>query len=526
MPSSPGTAPPARGVPPGRIVAALSLAPLVRLAIDVALGFGHLMRARLADDAFYYYEISRHLPSFNEGIATSGFHPLLAVLVAPWHRWLAPEPAVVVSLAILALAHGAGTWLVWRLVRRSLGVMPGLIGAGAWAVSGQLYSIATTGVETVLAAVLVLAAWNLAPPEPWAEPRRRPFLGFAGLLTLAFLARLDAPLLLAPAAVVLGIGLLRQRRRGLAAVVAAIPATGIGAWLAFMHHHTGEWTPSSSAALRLLWGVDGAVITDPGRLAASSGHLLEALVDFFVAAPWDSWLVDRLVVLLLAGLVARTVWRLVRARAWREFPAVRTLALIPAGILVWSLYYILHHGGFRFWYFAHVAVLALGVLLPLAVRAVPWLARNDPRALAVGLSVVALIALASPPRDFAPQEYDKYRSALCLDRVLGERSITGRVGAFNAGVYDYFSDTDVINLDGVVNPAARRALAADRLPAFLAEHGITHLIEHDLGQAEGLARLHGDDRIRLQRVYDFRRCYEPHGGVYAKDTFLWRVHHQ
>jgi hypothetical protein len=526
MPASSGTAPLARGVPPGRIVAALSLAPLLRLAVDVALGFGHLMRARLADDAFYYYEISRHLPFFNDGVATSGFHPLLAVLVAPWHRWLAPEPAVVVSLAILVLAQGAGTWLVWRLVRRSLGVMPGLVGAGAWAVSGQLYAIAATGVETVLAAVLVLAAWDACPPEPWGERRRRPFVAFSVLLTLAFFARLDAPLLLAPAAGVLGVGLLRQRRRGLAAVVAAIPVAGVVAWLASMHHLTGEWAPSSSAALRLLWGVDGAVITDPGRLAASSRHLLEATLDFFVAAPWQSWLVDRLVALLLAGLVARTAWRLVRARAWREFPAVRLLGLICAGVLVWALYYVLHHGGFRFWYFAHVAVLAFAVLLPLAVRAVPWLSRNDPRALAVGLSVVALVALASPPVDFAPQEYDKYRSARCLDRVLRERSVTGRVGAFNAGVYDYFSDTDVINLDGVVNPPARRALAAGRLPAFLAEHGITHLIEHDLGQAAGLARLQQAPGVRLEKVFDFRRCYEPHGGVYAKDTFLWRVHHQ
>ena len=50
----------------------------------------------------------------------------------------------------------------------------------------------------VLAVVVVLGALNVYPLLPWRTLATRPFIFFALLLALAFLARMDAPLILAP----------------------------------------------------------------------------------------------------------------------------------------------------------------------------------------------------------------------------------------------------------------------------------------------------------------------------------------
>lgn len=54
----------------------LAFIPLVRFLFDLRKGFDFLMYGCLGDDAFYYFEISKHIPEFNAGMPTSGFHPL------------------------------------------------------------------------------------------------------------------------------------------------------------------------------------------------------------------------------------------------------------------------------------------------------------------------------------------------------------------------------------------------------------------------------------------------------------------
>ena len=127
----------------------------------------------------------------------------------------------------------------------------------------------------------------------------------------------------------------------------------------------------------------------------------------------------------------------------------------------------------------------------------------------------------SNPR--GPQEYDKYHGAIAADRFLDRQGAQGVVAAFNAGVYNYVMDRDVLNLDGVVNPEALRASQAGDLLGYLRRKGVAFLIEHDPDQAGTAARSLRDSRARLDLWVDLSEDYPPFGEEHAKRTYLWKV---
>ena len=57
------------------------------------------------------------------------------------------------------------------------------------------------------------------------------------------------------------------------------------------------------------------------------------------------------------------------------------------------------------------------------------------------------------------------------------------MGAFNAGIYGYFTELDVVNLDGVVNGEVLDAMTDKALLAYVHRAGITHLVDHKAAYA-------------------------------------------
>ena len=217
------------------------------------------------------------------------------------------------------------------------------------------------------------------------------------------------------------------------------------------------------------------------------------------------------------------IWALRRRDDLGRFAAViRFDALVLTGVALWTAYYALAMGQMRFWYHGQLAILVYAVFLPFAgailFRAVPRVAAIAAPALAL------LVALPSGPMDpFAPQEYDKYRSALAADEYLAAHSIDGRVGAFNTGIYDYFTKVDVLNLDGVVNPGAVAAIRKRDLASYLRRMNVRYLIEHEKGTAANFYLLYLDPRVRVRKITDLSQYYVPFAGTYAKRTYLWAV---
>ena len=303
-----------------------------------------------------------------------------------------------------------------------------------------------------------------------------------------------------------------------------IPCGAAACWLAYVRVQTGEIVPGSASALRVLWGVaDQAVITDAARLSEGLRDLWTELVAFVAYVPSESAYGGVALTAVLCGLAGLGGWGLARGEPEARRRAGGLMLGVVLGTTIWAAFYLLHHGGFRFWYFAYLSLPVFLVLVPLVVLGLERIAPLTGRAWIVAAVTFACAELRAPATIYAPQEYDKYRSALLLDELLEGLPPGTRIGSFNTGIYDYFSETDVLNLDGVVNAESRRAIERGELPAYLAERRVTYLIDGDLGQEEGIELLDRDPRVRLERVLDLRTLYPPYRGRYARRTYLWRV---
>jgi hypothetical protein len=119
-----------------------------------------------------------------------------------------------------------------------------------------------------------------------------------------------------------------------------------------------------------------------------------------------------------------------------------------------------------------------------------------------GLALV--VALALPNHALNPQEGDKWLAAPVAERLL---PADARVGAFNAGIFQFAMRQDVVNLDGVVNPDVRPYRGA-RLCDYLAAEGIDHLVDYRLYLDRAQA---ADPRLRFTRRVDLTAVYAPDG---------------
>jgi hypothetical protein len=506
-----------------RVVALAACVPVWRLAGEARLGLDHLMRDGLADDAFYYFVIARHIPEFNSGISCSGFHPLYAALIAPFHLALDPEAAIVASLGCLVLFQAIGALLVHHLLSTMWSSPIAGTCAVAWACSGQLYLVALSGVEAIVATACALLLLTRIV-EVAARPELaslRDMMGVGGLCGLAFLARMDSPIVVAPFMAWLLIQLAWRGRAGEMLALVLSSAVIPSAWLAYVHVATGQFLPTSMAALRLAGAGEGS-----GVPWERSVRLASALVRRFLAflvpearvAGWGGPIAVAAVagaLLMLVGLGLRTLRDRPDIGDWTR--VARFSALITCGLSAWAAYYCLFQGTLQFWYAGHLALLAYATALPLLL-ALAYRFAHARAALAVSAAMVLLAATSHPPRPLFPQEYDKYQAALALKVVFGDPP-ERRIGAFNTGIYKYFSGLDVINLDGVVNPRALEALRGHDLPRYVHHERIGYLIEQD--DDEGLRWVRDDPRFTLTRWLDLSRHYRPYAGRYARRTYLW-----
>jgi hypothetical protein len=259
----------------GLLVGAIAAFPLLHFLWDWSQGFDHLLFQYLADDAFYYFEISRHPPEFNHGIPTSGFHPLYALLIAPLHQTLSYEYAVPLSLLVLVLANCTCVVAVHRLLAAYWSEPLPLLCATAWALNGKMYSLVMTGVETILAVLGVLLVLlqhaRLAREGIENAPTSR-YAALGALVGATFLARMDSPLVLAPFVTLLGLQALRRGLLVRAAALVGAAAVVALPWLVFMRVSTGSFFPTSGSALRVLAGIDG--------LFASQRLIQNSLIQF------------------------------------------------------------------------------------------------------------------------------------------------------------------------------------------------------------------------------------------------------
>lgn len=446
----------------------------------------------LADDSFYYFELASRFPlaEFNEGITTTGFHPLWWVMLSPVFAVASGFAAIRVAMMLALAVHIAAGVALREVTRRRFGDVVSVIVGVAWIAHPAVRSLSLIAVESAVVAVCLFAliAACARPATPWVA------VGVGALVGACFLARTDSIVATVPVVAVWWWG--HRRRLGRGAVIGLGSAAAIVAtpWLVFSVLHGGLRQDSA----RALTVVREAVGSDLSTMEALSRFIPDhmAVIGWPFSGTIDVDVPVAVLVIVAAVLTVRLPPRL----------APIEVALL-AGVAALHVAQAATLGGMREWY----AVYLYGALFVVAVPRLAALVASRSWVLAP----VVVVGLLAPPIGWFPQERGKVEAA--------ERVPVGRLASFNTGIFQYVSDAEVLNLDGVVNPEVLPFLERGDICGYLREVEVEWLIDSDNGLRK-LDALIGVGEVREREllaggedpVYLFRvECFPPRAVAYG-----------
>ncbi len=484
-----------------RLVAILFVLGALVRGVFVVLPLEDTICRVLTDDAFYNLQVAEHFfagegATFDGRHPTNGYHPLWMILC--WVPLQLEDPVAVTRalLAIASLVDLLGAWLLfrtlWVVSTRSFALSV----LALWLLNPTTVGLALNGLDTPLVFCLTTAAVGALLREAHEERPRR--LRTAALFAAAFLARVDVLIL----AVLLGGYRLLECWRGripwtTVGATAAILLSTVVPYFAWNRAVYDLWTPASGLALgehlRHASGLYPAVGAGWQDWISYFGHglgqFLPEYLSFFGAHGLASLLRPGgafsglalfgsvTLVIALIGWLVLSVFRsgvLQRGGEGLTTPA-SIVALIP---LAYFAAYLLRLGPkTRYLLPALVSIWWLGGL---ALRVWPEgsMRRRIGRVLcgfALANCLWGWVELATVP------DLHGWTRRANLTRGLSilKESVpdSARIGAFNSGVYAFFSKRPVVNLDGLINNDAYFAIRDRRLVEFIVEDDIDYVLD-------------------------------------------------
>ena len=374
-----------------------------------------LYTTHLFDDAFITFRYSENLARgrglvYNLDERTLGTTaPLFALLLAGMRRFGLPVP--IASVVVGLPSDVASGLLIYRLVRRELGVFPAALAVSVFAVDPHLIRVGVGGMESSLFLALSLLLIDLL--------RRHRAVAAFPLASASLYVRPEGVLLWLASLVLLARGRERARSRALSlalgAVITLLP-------LLLMQLYYGSPAPQS--------------VLSKGHKVG--GSLWDVVTVFFF--PPGSPLQTLLTVLAVPGVVVAWGWSRF-GRVLAVWLGIYVLAYLAARPHMWTWYAMPVYCG--------KAVFAGVALAHLLRRALPEAPRLESRALgaAAALAVVvatgmALLAGASPVRRRVYQPLQ----AWCGTNLRGGETIA----AGDVGALGYYCDAFIYDLAGLV----------------------------------------------------------------------------
>ncbi|HPM76244.1 MAG TPA: glycosyltransferase family 39 protein [bacterium] len=482
----------------------------------LALGNPHV---HLLDDAYYTLTIARHIAD-GEGItyggyATNGFQPLYGFLMTPVMALFGAHPDLCLRLALLLMACASAGLLalVYFLTARLVDERAAVVAGCLYVFNANLIVHSLSGLETPLHALLFWGSiafyLRLRDDE---TPRRLLVLGV--LLALTAYARFDAVFLFFAVALD---WLWRRRhepwrmiRGGLTIFLPALAL--LTPWFVWSKAATGSFFQSSGAfhhwrglvrqdipeslggmikfavvklvslgiklPLEPLTGYEGLMRLLARRLLGverlQTGFLAQLLQTRPVAAVVLLLIVAGFAVALLAG----------GRDGLRRVASLRPLGLVLialAGAALFYPLYMLNYSMRHFFPFGIGLLMVWGAFFS-GLAETKWL-RTPMRQTIALLLVALLLALPGLGPWLKSAEPTHARE---LVRTI-ERTVPrgARIGYTDCGVYGYYlPEYTVVNLDGILNFTALRAMRSGDIGAYLAEHEVTYVLYLHNFQAE------------------------------------------
>lgn len=445
--------------------------PVALLVIQLAR-FVHLARLPesalvqyVPDDAFYYLQLARNFARLHrwtfDGVApATGFHLLWGYLLAALYA-VAPNLSFHAIFDLLFLLAAAlivlSCALITRLVRSRFGTWS-VVGVTTVFLSFYSLQVPNELMEAPLAITCAAAVLSLCSVR---KPSRKTLIIAFPFGVLGMLSRSDFGLL--PG--VLFVAALAFRTRAARTAGVALLGSVLGLGLIFTHSTivAGHRLQGSTQVKRHWSQVNHDSLADTAIFAARPLH----------TDPNAMWQPDRalhdglrLAAVLLLGLACCL---------WKGHRQPDTLALAVAMLLLPLAYIAVYRydsAALQPWYFANF-------VLPFSIAAAALC--SVPLRLWQGVIALVLLVWAAKGIRLSltplfPSQAGFYAGA----QYLRAHPELGQVGAWNAGVENFFSGGRVVNIDGLVNDDADRAILTARLPQYLASRHISAVIDDQL----------------------------------------------
>jgi hypothetical protein len=443
---------------------------------------------RIPDDAFYYLVLARNFAesgswTFDHMSTTSGFHPLHAFFLA----------------GISAMSGFASfPTMLWASGLASAGAMSLAAYLSAQIVSRSAQGFAPFAVVAVLTAPLVLIQTTTVMESPWVilagalcywcvlPDSKVSFAVVALVGAFGSLARTDfglLPLTMFVTACVVPLAPVARRELQLRLVVLLVGATvALALFLIYVHGYSGHWI-QSSARMKSLWGdtADSALRNYVLLLLVMLGSRSIAV---FAGAGLIQFVIGGAKRLFGRGVCDRGDGdqRTESKEAETPMPQTRSATDVFTGVsgAVAVLGYIVFFGmqnlAPQTWYSA-AFVVPLSLAIGIAVGACLSFARVGRTMQGVFAALIALTSVSSFAESQIPR-FPHQANMLGAALWLKEHPPSARVAAFNAGLLSYFSESDVVNLDGLVNDDIFGYASRDALADYFDDREIGYLLDY------------------------------------------------
>lgn len=461
------------------------LAGFVFQILLITRSFDFVLTNLLPDDAFYYFQIARHIvlgdgSTFDGGNPTNGYHPLWMVILLPIYALfsvggtfdIAP---IYVSLALLSVFNVITAVILFRLVARITSDI--YIQAAAllvWVANPFVFTESLNGLETSISLLFLVSFFTMTLTA--LQRNETKYFVWAGVLAgLMMLSRLDLVMYLVAVLLycVFVYGIRASVRpvlsMGLAATVVVAP------WFIWnlTHFHMLMTAASNASAYinHLL------IVQDNG---ASAAQAIKAVFYSLVVYGIDLFNRTGAAWLLFVGTGAGLVLLLRREpveKSVRDVLVLGTVFLLGFALLFCA------NAGVRFtvrsWYFVSFN-LFFSLQMAWVLDRLFGVSALKKKALTLFVLLLLgsyFISWYSTLRNQFSNERAMFAMATWMNETLPANT---PVGVFNAGVEGYFSHVRVINLDGLVNNSAYEAMKDRKLWSYILDQKIQYIADFEL----------------------------------------------
>jgi len=447
------------------------------------------------DDAFYYFSLAKNMVQgqgivFNKGVPTNGFHPLYAGILFLIFKLLLPVSATAPlrgALIFLSLCDAVTAYFVYKIVRNISGEPPALFAAFIWSFNPWVIFTSLIGVESALqTAVLSGLIWHFTANRQKLNTKKSFILGF--LMGLLFLARMDGVFVCAGIFLVLLKDAVKQKKFRNIIIMSGVAMLTVLPWLVFSVTKAGSLFPVSGPANRLLRLRDRPYLYWVfGSVYATLAYATQFFTFIGVPIPFSAVQIVLIFVLAFLAPLLYTRKKFIKLAKHLNFMFIATSFYV--------IYYWVIQLAMRRWY-AHYFSLLITLTFPVLFFG----AFKNRKFIKPVFSVFTVLFLinftALYGQGNSPVQAMRFEISDFIDKLPSSE----KVGSFNTGVLQYFTERDVVNLDGVMNPATFRALKQNQIEDYILNNNIKYLVDSQ----EDLERIGLDtSKIKLIPVATF-----------------------